>query len=80
MAIKIIKHKEEPEEMAYKFSCDCGCEFWADADEADGTIDEVSSCGYIFLYQTKCPECGCTVSMTPDFGVNVVPRNEIFDE
>lgn len=76
MAIKIIKHKKEPERLAYKFSCDCGCEFWSDADG----VMEVSSCGYIFLYQTKCPECGCTVSMTPDFGVNLVPRNEIFDK
>ena len=73
MAIKIIKHKEE---MAYKFSCGCGCKFWSDA---DGVI-EVSSCGYIFLYQTKCPECGCTVSIMPDFGVNIMPRNDIFDE
>lgn len=46
MAIKIIKHKKEPEKLAYKFLCDCGCEFWSDA---DGVI-EVSSCGCVFLY------------------------------
>ena len=76
MAIKIIKHKKEPEKLAYKFLCDFGCEFWSDANG----VMEVSSCGYIFLYQTKCPECGCTVSMVPNLDLNIMPRNKIFDE
>lgn len=46
MAIKIIKHKKEPEKLAYKFLCDCGCKFWSDANG----VMEVSSCGNIFLY------------------------------
>ena len=45
MAIKIIKHKREPEKLAYKFLCDCGCEFWSDAD----SVIEVSSCGVFFF-------------------------------
>lgn len=76
MAIKIIKHKREPEKLAYKFLCDCGCEFWSDTD----SVIEVSSCGCVFLYQTKCPECGCTVSMVPNLELNIMPRNKIFDE
>lgn len=38
------------------------------------------SCGCVFLYQTKCPECGCTVSMVPNLELNIMPRNKIFDE
>ena len=76
MAIKIIKHKIEQEKLDYKFLCDCGCEFWSDAD----SVIEVSSCGHIFLYQTKCPECDCTVSMVPNLGLNIMPRNKIFEE
>lgn len=76
MAIKIIKHKIEQEKLAYKFLCDCGCEFWSDADG----VMEVNSCGHVFLYQTKCPEYGCTVSMVPNLELNIMPRNKIFDE
>ena len=62
--------------MAYKFLCNCGCKFWSDEDG----VMEANSRGYVFLYQTKCPEYGCTVNMIPDIGRNIVPRNEIFDE
>lgn len=76
MAIKIIQHKQTPKELAYHFKCNCGCEFWSDSEG----VSVAKALNVTLFYQTKCPECGCTVSMMPDLVGNVVPRNEIFDE
>ena len=76
MAIKIIKHKQTPKELAYHFKCGCGCEFWSDSEG----VWIVRSLNAILFYQTKCPECGCTVSMMPNLEFNIMPRNKIFDE
>lgn len=72
MAIKIIEHKKEPEKLAYKFLCNCGCKFWSDADG----VMEASSRGYVFLYQTQCPECGSRVESHDE----PVLREEVFND
>lgn len=72
MAIKIIKHKIEQEKLAYKFSCDCGCEFWSDA---EGVL-VARSLNVILFYQTQCPECGNRVESHDE----PVLREEVFDD
>ena len=49
MAIKIIKHKQTPKELAYHFKCGCGCEFWSDS---EGVL-AVRSLNVILFYQTS---------------------------
>ena len=72
MAIKIIKHKKEPEKLAYKFLCDCGCEFWSDS---EGVL-AARSLNVILFYQTKCPECGSRVESHDE----PVFRKKVFGE
>lgn len=53
--IKIIKHKSEQKQIAVKFICDCGFEFWADNNSLlNGKEKRVS---HYTLYHAVCPEC-----------------------
>lgn len=77
--IKIIQHRikpVEPEELAHKFICKCGCEFWSDT---DGMM-ELRSFGRVLLYQIKCPECGGTADSLPNSQFCEAPKSKIFGE
>lgn len=59
MAVKIIKHKQTPKELAYHFKCHCGCEFWSDSEDVTLARDLDRD----LFYEIKCPECdGCVRS------------------
>lgn len=72
MAIKIIKHKQNPKELAYHFKCNCDCEFWSDS---EGVL-VAKSLDVILFYQIQCPECGNHVESCDE----PVLREEVFDD
>lgn len=53
--IKIIKHESEQKQIAVKFICDCGCEFWADNSSLLSRKEKRVS--HYTLYYAICPEC-----------------------
>lgn len=72
MAIKIIKHKQTPKELAYHFKCNCGCEFWSDSED----VSVAKALNVTFFYLTKCPECGNRVESNNE----PVLREEVFND
>lgn len=53
--IKIIKHQSEEKEIAVKFLCYCGCEFWADNDSI--LMDKTAHVSHYTVYHSICPDC-----------------------
>lgn len=67
MAIKIIYN---PKDVAVKFKCSCGCEFWADKyDMKSVAINNVS------MFEAECPNCGKEVRSKE----NPVLSSEVFN-
>lgn len=61
--IKIIKHKSEERQIAVKFLCDCGCEFWADNESL--LNDKTKQISHYIVYHSICPDCNkevCSVN------------------
>ena len=74
--IMVIRHKGAPKKKRYaaKFSCQCGCIFWADDEDIKfpsySVIREYAPGAKL----AECPECGeKVVSCFPE-----VPREKIF--
>lgn len=74
MAIKITKHKKEPDQFAVYFRCSCGCEFWADNKDYFGTQVGSWDKKQFLYWNAFCPECKCLVQSKEA----PTPREKIF--
>lgn len=76
--IMIIQHKGAPKKKRYaaKFSCKCGCIFWADDKDIKFPSYSVIREYAPGVKLAKCPECGSRVESHDE----PVLREEIFDD
>lgn len=74
MAIKIIKHKSEPKNIAVHFKCNCGCEFWADNEDLLEYWYGKEEAKQHLNWNARCPECNSLVTSIE----KEVPRDDIF--